>query len=177
MEPPSIMGPALDEAIAPDMVRTPTPQTDPPPLSARADHSSVALWGFAPLPPALAIVLGPMADNGLRLEALHVDRPTGFKQQGSDPAVSVPPHGSWLPTARRGILQHTPNRLEGAGSRIVHMEIGPRSVEWLSESRRRPYITNRPHSSLDFRCLAREVVQRPASPPGPTSRSTMIVAP
>jgi Integrase core domain len=42
---------------------------------------------------------------------------------------------------------------------------------------RRHYNTKRPHSSLGYRPPAPEVVQWPASPPGPASPATPTVAP
>lgn len=47
----------------------------------------------------------------------------------------------------------------------------------IIESWRRHYNTRRPHSSLGYRPPAPEVVQWPASPPGPASPATPIVAP
>ena len=47
----------------------------------------------------------------------------------------------------------------------------------IIESWRRHYNTKRPHSSLGYRTPAPEVVQWPASPPGPASPTTPAVAP
>ena len=75
---PSIMGPALDEVVGPDVVRTLGPQTDAGPVvQPEPPLLRLLLWDLQPLPPPYP------------LDPLHIHRPARLAQQRRDPPVAI----------------------------------------------------------------------------------------
>ena len=74
------------------MVRTLGPQTDARPVvEPEPALLRLLLRDFQLLPLPLAIVLGPMADHGSPLDALHVHRASCFRTERGDPSAAVAP--------------------------------------------------------------------------------------
>ena len=77
---PSVMGPALDEVVRPDVVLPLRPQTDARPVvQPKPSFLRLLLRDLQPLPPP-----DP-------LDPLHVHRPAGIPKQGGNAAVAVAP--------------------------------------------------------------------------------------
>lgn len=77
---PSVVGPALDKVVGPDVVRTLRPQTDARPvIEPEAAFLWLLLWDLQPLPPP-----DPF-------DPLHVDDPACLTQKGRDAPIAVAP--------------------------------------------------------------------------------------
>jgi len=84
------MCPVLDEVVGPDVVRAlrPEPNTKPV-VQPKSPLLSLLLWDLQPFTSSLAIVLGPMADNGSPFDPFVVHTPACVVQQTRHHAISI----------------------------------------------------------------------------------------